>query len=141
MTTVRVMLLLAGLASTALAQTPTLTRPADIAWGEHPFIKGAQLAVQSGDPAQGPSVLLMRFPKGLTIPAHTHTSDETVTLISGSGIFGGGESVEAAKGAPLAQGGFITIPAGCPHWAIAREDLVISVTLTRPADFHLCAPR
>ena len=30
--------------------------------------------------AKGPSVVMMKFPKGTTIPAHWHTSGETVTV-------------------------------------------------------------
>lgn len=131
-------LLVTGLTSPAPAQSAVLTKPADIQWGDHPFIKGAKMAVQSGDPAKGPAVILMKFPAGMTIPAHTHTSDETVTLVSGSGLFGGGEQVEPAKGAPLGQGGYIAIPGGSPHWAIVREELVMTVAFSRAADFHLC---
>ncbi|MBI3130746.1 MAG: cupin domain-containing protein [Acidobacteria bacterium] len=134
----RNLLLIAALPLVAQAAGPKLVKAADVAWGPHPFIKGAFLAVQSGDPGAGPSVLLMKFPKGMTIPAHTHTAQETVTLVSGSGLFGGGETVEAAKGAALGRGSFITIPGGAPHWAIAQEELVISVVMDRAADFHAC---
>ncbi len=122
-------------------QAPKLVKAADVAWGPHPFLKGAFLAVQSGDPGTGPSVLLMKFPKGMTIPPHTHTAAETVTLVSGTGLFGGGETVEAAKGAALGHGSFIAIPSGAPHWAIAQEELVISVAMDRAADFHPCGAK
>ena len=123
------------------AQTPKLVKAADVAWGPHPFLQGAFLAVQSGDPGTGPSVLLMKFPKGMTIPPHTHTASETVTLVSGSGLFGGGETVEAAKGAVLGHGSFIVLPSGAPHWALAKEELVISVAMDRAADFHPCSAK
>jgi quercetin dioxygenase-like cupin family protein len=134
-------LLMTGAMAPAPNGNPVLTKPSEIQWGEHPFIKGAKLAVQSGDPGKGASVLLMKFPKGMTIPAHTHTSDETVTLISGSGIFGGGETVDAKQGTLLAQGAFITIPGKAPHWAIVKEELVFTVTLDKAADFHLCGAK
>lgn len=130
--------LLTALVSPLLAQETALVKARDVQWGEHPFVKGAKLAVQSGDPGKGPSVLLMKFPKGMTIPAHTHTSDEVVTIVSGSGVFGGGESVEAAKGTTLGRGSYIAIPGRQPHWAIVQEELVFTVTLNQAADFHLC---
>jgi len=115
-----------------------LVKGTDAKWGAHPFIKGGQLAVQSGDPTKGPSVLLMKFPKGLTIPAHTHTADETVTVLSGSAIFGSGETVDKARGTHLGAGGYLFIPGQSPHWAVVQKELVITVTMTQPADFHLC---
>jgi quercetin dioxygenase-like cupin family protein len=118
-----------------------VVRAADVKWGDHPFVKGAQMCVQHGDPAKGPSVLMMKFPKGLTIPAHWHTSDEAVTVVSGSAVFGSGETVDASKGTELGAGSYITIPGTNPHWAVVKSDLVITATLTTPADFHACGEK
>lgn len=125
----------------ALAQAPALTKGTDIPWGEHPFVKGAQFAVQSGDPGKGACVLLMKFPKGMTIPPHTHTANETVTIVSGSGTFGGGETVDAAKGTALGRGSFMVIPGMNPHWGVIQEELVMTVTMSQAADFHLCGSK
>jgi quercetin dioxygenase-like cupin family protein len=119
-------------------RTTSLVKTADIKWGDHPFIHGAKMCVQTGDPAKGASVLMMKFPKGMTIPAHWHTSQEAVTIITGSGVFGSGEKVDAAHGTELGAGSYVIIPGKNPHWAIAKEDLVITVTLDKAADFHLC---
>jgi quercetin dioxygenase-like cupin family protein len=118
-----------------------VVRAADVKWGDHPFVKGAQMCVQHGDPAKGPSVLLMKFPKGMTIPAHWHTSDEAVTVVSGSAVFGSGETVDASKGTELGVGSYIIIPGTKPHWAVATSELVLTVTLTKPADFHPCGEK
>lgn len=134
-------LLAAGAILPAFAQTATMTKGADVKWGDHPFVKGGFLAVQSGDPGKGPSVLLMKFPKGMTIPAHTHTADETVTVVSGAAIFGGGEKVDPAKGTLLRSGAYINIPGKAPHWAIVKETLIFTVTLNQAADFHLCGEK
>ena len=134
-------LLVAGAAFPSPPHEVALTRGQDIAWGEHPFIKGGMLAVQSGDPSKGPSVLLMKFPKGLTIPPHIHTSDETVTIVSGSGVFGGGELVDLKKGTELASGSYISIPGKSPHWAVVKDELIMTVSLNLPADFHLCGDK
>jgi quercetin dioxygenase-like cupin family protein len=118
-----------------------VVRAADVKWGDHPFVKGAQMCVQHGDPAKGPSVLLMKFPKGMTIPAHWHTSDEAVTVVSGSAVFGSGETVDASKGTELGVGSYIIIPGTKPHWAVATSELVLTVTLTKAADFHPCGEK
>lgn len=118
-----------------------VVRAADIQWSAHPFIEGAKMAVQSGDPSKGPSVLLMKFPKGMTIPAHWHTATETVTVVSGVGLLGSGEKVDAAKGVEVGTGSFAVIPGKNPHWAIAKEEFVISVALDKPADFTACGAK
>ena len=127
-----------GTAFLAAAEGGALVKASNTQWGDHPFVKGGQLAVQSGDPSKGPAVMLMRFPKGMTIPAHTHTSDETVTILSGSAVFGAGETVDASKGTEAGAGSYLVIPGKSPHWAIVKEDLVFTVTMSQAADFHLC---
>src|SRR5690242_5669155 len=120
------------------AQEPVVTKAADVKWGDHPSLKGAFLAVQSGDPAKGACVVMTKFRKGLTIPAHTHTASEVVTVISGTAIFGSGVKVDASKGTELGAGSFIQVPAKSPHWAIAKEEFVITVNFSQAVDFHLC---
>ncbi|NOT32192.1 MAG: cupin domain-containing protein [Planctomycetes bacterium] len=114
---------------------------ANVKWGPHPFVEGAKMAVQSGDPSKGPSVLLMKFPKGMTIPAHWHTATETVTLVSGTALLGSGETVDATKGTEIGAGSFAVIPGKNRHWAIAKEEFVISVALDKAADFTPCGEK
>jgi quercetin dioxygenase-like cupin family protein len=99
------------------------------------------LAVQSGDPAKDACVLMMKFPKGLTIPAHTHTASEVVTVVSGTALFGSGETVDLSKGTELSAGGFILVPSKSPHWAFAKEEFIITVTFSQAVDFHLCGEK
>lgn len=135
-------ILMAVLAAVALfprtAQEPTVTKAADVKWGDHPSIKGAFLAVQSGDPAKGACVVMMKFPKGLSIPPHTHTASEVVTVVSGTAIFGSGPKADLSKGAELGAGSFILVPGKSPHWAFAKEEFVITVNFSGAVDFHLC---
>jgi quercetin dioxygenase-like cupin family protein len=114
---------------------------ANVKWGPHPFVEGAKMAVQSGDPLKGPSVLLMKFPKGMTIPAHWHTATETVTVVGGVALLGTGETVDAGKGAEVGVGSYAVIPGKIPHWAIAKEELVISVAMDKAADFTACGAK
>ena len=117
-------------------KTPLVVKATDAKWGDHPFIAGGKLCVQDGDPSKGPSVLLMKFPKGLTIAPHWHTSDEIVTVVSGSAVFGSGETPDEARGTLVGSGGYLVLPCKQPHWALVKEDLTFTVTLNRPADFH-----
>ncbi|HET6462973.1 MAG TPA: cupin domain-containing protein, partial [Candidatus Krumholzibacteria bacterium] len=47
-------------------------------------IPGVQSAVVTGDMAKGPSRFFLKYPVGFTTPAHHHTTDHYVTLVSGS---------------------------------------------------------
>ncbi len=123
------------------AQEPVITKAADVKWGDHPSIKGAWLAVQSGDPAKGACVVMMKFPKGITIPAHTHTASEVVTVVSGTAIFGSGEKVDVSKGSELGAGSFILVPAKSPHWAVAKEEFIITVNFSQAVDFIPCVEK
>ena len=133
--------LVAGTLFQAAPRDTVLVKAADVKWGDHPFIKGGMLAVQSGDPSKGPSVVMMKFPKGLTIPAHTHTSDETVTVVAGCGVFGGGETIDVSKGTELGAGSYVVIPGKNPHWLVVKEDLIVTVNLNLPADIQLCGEK
>ncbi len=141
-----------SLATAALQDKPKAEAPsapketvvvsaANVKWGPHPNIEGAKLAVQSGDPAKGACVVLMKFPKGMTIPAHFHTASETVTIVSGVAQFGTGETVDATKATEIGPGSYIIVPSKNPHWAIAKEEFVISVAMDKAADFTPCAAK
>ena len=148
-----VLLILAGAAAAAVLQDPAkpaaqntpkeivVVKAANVKWMDHPAIQGAKTCAVSGDPTKGPSVILIKFPKGTAIPPHWHTSDEIVTVVSGSGLFGPGETVDAAKGTELTSGSYITIPGKAPHWANVKDELIISVALDKPSDFHLCSEK
>lgn len=43
----------------------------------------ATSAVQNGDPAKGPSVMLLKATGGCTVPWHWHTANENLTMVSG----------------------------------------------------------
>ena len=42
------------------------------------------LAVQDGNPAQGPSVLYIKVEKGCVVPWHWHSANERLIILSGS---------------------------------------------------------
>jgi len=67
--------------------------PADIKWVDCPLSlpPGAKLAVLAGDPAKpGPFTIRLQTPDGYQIPAHTHPTDERITVISGTFHMGHG---------------------------------------------------
>lgn len=78
--------------SAAAADEPehVMFNPADIKWGDVPpvFPRGAKMAVLYGDPDKpGLFVVRVKMPPGYIVPAHWHSSDEIVSVVSGSGAF------------------------------------------------------
>jgi quercetin dioxygenase-like cupin family protein len=118
-----------------------VVKAASVKWVDHPAVQGAKMCALSADPSKGPSVVLVKFPKGTAIPPHWHTSDEIVTVVSGSGLFGTGETADPAKATELTSGSYITIPGKSAHWANAKDELIISITTDKPNDFHLCSEK
>jgi len=71
----------------------------------------AKVAVASGDPSKGPSVLLLKSATGCVIPWHWHTANENVMIVSGAG------SLQMKGGMPvtLTAGGFALAPSQHAH--------------------------
>ena len=87
------------LLSPAFAQQPhqhVMANPGDMTWKDGPpsLPKGAQMALLYGDPSKdGIFVMRLKFPANYKIPAHTHPTDEVVTVISGEFSIGMGATV------------------------------------------------
>jgi quercetin dioxygenase-like cupin family protein len=70
-------------------------------------------AVQSGDPATGPSVISFKATPGCVVPWHWHTPTEHIMLVSGSARVEMKDG--AAKPAVLGPGGYAMLPAKHVH--------------------------
>src|ERR1043165_88005 len=96
------------LASTALAQSMFMNS-GDIKWGDAPpnMPKGAKMAVLSGDPGKaGAFVARLQVPANYKIAPHYHSTDEDLTVISGSFHLGEGDKMEMKGGHEITAGGF-----------------------------------
>ena len=111
----------------------------DAPWEDAPgMVKGVKTVLQYGDPAVGPYIILLKFPKGIFNPPHYHTADEAVTVLSGTMITGEGPEVADAAGMSVDAGGFFIIPGGTTHWGRATEDVVLTRLGNGPRDiFYL----
>lgn len=91
------------------------------------------MAVLSGDPAkQGIFAVRLKMPAGYKIPAHSHPTDEFVTVISGDLSLGMGDKLDPAKGAALQAGGFANAPAGMNHYAWSKAGAVVQIIAQGP---------
>jgi quercetin dioxygenase-like cupin family protein len=139
---------LAALAMAIIAQAqahepPVPFMPAEIEWAPAPPVlpEGAQIAVLSGDPlSEGPFVLRLKLPDGCEVPAHTHSGDELITVISGEFHVGHGEKLDRYAATPLAAGGFIEMPAGHPHFAWSVSETVVQIHGPGPFDIRYLEP-
>ena len=78
--------------------------PSDIKWGDAPptVPKGAKLAVLYGDPGKdGLFVVRAKLPANYRIPAHSHPTDEVVTVLSGTLFVGMGDKLAPASVQPF----------------------------------------
>jgi quercetin dioxygenase-like cupin family protein len=132
--------LFAGLAATA-ADAPTIVMvdQAKYAPAPAPYPSGAMMAVLSGDPATPSSqyTVRLKLADGTQIAAHTHGDIENVTVLSGTLMVGVGNVVDAASMLALTPGSYASIPAGTPHYAMAKGDTVVQVNGVGPASMTL----
>ena len=115
----------------------------DVPWEDAPgMVKGVKTVLQYGDPAKGPYIILLKFPKDIFNPPHYHTADEAVTILSGTMITGEGPQVSDAAGMSVNAGGYFIIPGGTTHWGRATEDVVLNRLGNGPRDiFYLDAKK
>jgi quercetin dioxygenase-like cupin family protein len=69
------------------------------------------MAVESGDPSKGPSVIVFKGTAGCTIPWHWHTPTEQVMIISGSAKV----EMKGGTAATLGPGGYAMMPSKHVH--------------------------
>jgi uncharacterized protein (TIGR02246 family) len=94
-----------------------------------PFLpKGAKLAVLVGDPTQAvPFTIRLQMPDGYKIAAHTHPTDEHITVISGVFRAGMGKTWDDKALTDLTVGSYANMAAQMPHFAVAKGATVVQV--------------
>jgi quercetin dioxygenase-like cupin family protein len=126
-----------SIAVVARAEEPAhpIVLPGDIKWGEAPpnVPPGAKLAVLAGDPGKpGIFIIRFKFPANYKIPAHSHPTDEYISVISGAFWVGMGDKFDASKTTALPPGGFVTAPAKMNHFAMTKQETIVQITSTGP---------
>ena len=105
----------------------TALAPQDIRWFTPSYYTdGRQRAQLLGDSSKGGTWIdRVKIPGGSRVRAHTHPSDEVVTVIDGTWYLGIGEKFDEAQLKAYPSGSFIIIPAHVPHFVATREGPVI----------------
>ena len=139
-----------GLSITAICRSAAadepahvMFNPADIQWGDAPpaMPPGAKMAVLYGDPGKpGMFVARLKMPPGYIVPAHWHSNDEVVSLVSGSAAFGLGDKFDRAQLHPLVPGSLVVAPAKHNHFATSKTGAIIQISATGPFDMTYVNP-
>jgi quercetin dioxygenase-like cupin family protein len=123
------------------ADAPTIVMAGQEKFGPAPapYPAAATMAVLSGDPTTSGSqyVVRLKLPDGTKILPHTHGDTENVTVLSGTAMVGLGTTFDASKMTALPAGSFVSIPAGTPHYAMAKGDTLLQVNGVGPASMTL----
>jgi quercetin dioxygenase-like cupin family protein len=93
---------------------PVILSAASAKWVDNPAVKGAQIAVLTGDPKTGAYSALKKLAAGTSLGKHTHTSMQKVVMVSGT------ITLEVAGMGPaqdMTPGSFLEIPGGVVHSA------------------------
>jgi hypothetical protein len=126
------------------AQVHVFDSPKDVKWGPAPPMlpKGAQIAVLDGDPMKSgvPFTLRLKMPDGYKVPAHSHPTDENVTVLMGSLGAGMGDRLDPGKGQIIQPGGFVLMPKGVNHFAWTKGTTVVQIHGLEPLDFKYVNP-
>jgi hypothetical protein len=101
---------------------------------------GAEIGVLRGDPAKGPSTMLMRMRKAAG-RLHVHTADYELIVVEGMmKHWSAGENKASAK--PLGPGSYWFQPGGAAHADSCLTDTcVMYITWAGPRDGRLAEPR
>ena len=138
----RALAVLVGVAALAMAassqekkdgmEAPKITHFGNLKWT--PIIKGCDLAQVAGDMnAEGaPFVLRLRCADGTKIPAHWHPTDENVTVLKGTFLFGMGDTFDESRLQTMNVGNFVSMPKEMRHYAMSKGETIVQVHAMGP---------
>ncbi|TAK50107.1 MAG: DUF4437 domain-containing protein [Xanthobacteraceae bacterium] len=136
-------LILLAVPAAAFAMDNSAMQPKMMKWSAAPpgLPPGAQITVLAGDPgSNGPYVLRAKMPAGYKIPAHTHPTDENVTVISGTLHVGMGDRLDPKKGDTLRDGAFVNVGKDMQHYAWTTAPTIIQVHGLGPFEINYVNP-
>jgi len=94
---------------------------------------GAMVAVLEGDPSQeGFFTMRIKMPDGYRVPAHFHSKQERVTVLSGVLNLGHGETFDPKQTKALPAGTYSSMPPGMRHFAYMTGETVLQLSTIGP---------
>ncbi len=125
------------------AMKMTTVAPDALTWKDNPAVKGAKTAVLIGDPTKAGEMFVVRtkLPPNTQVPAHTHPTAESQTVLSGSFFLGEGDKLDLQKGKQLKAGTYYLNPAKHAHFAwTTNEEVVLQNQGVGPAGIDYINP-
>ena len=130
------LLLCFGLSSFLFAQdagTMTYAAVATSKFTNMPVLPSCMtLSVQRGDPSKGPSVILLKFKPGCSVPWHWHTAAEQLMVVSGTGK----AQMKDGKPVTVHPGDYLYLPAKHVHTFAAVTAVTMFDLPDGPFDIH-----
>jgi quercetin dioxygenase-like cupin family protein len=95
-------------------------------------VKCLASAVESGNPAKGPSTIILKAPPNCLVPWHYHTAQEQLIVVQGNVQ----TEMEGMPARPLGPGGFAMMPGEAKHQfsCQSKTACVMFVTFDRTYD-------
>ena len=123
-------------------ETFKVFKASEVQWveGAKQAPRGTKNCLMHGDTAKGPFIMLAKFPAGTVVAPHTHSTDEVVSIVSGTFVIGAGNKFDESKGKVVDAGGYFTIKAGTPHYAVAKTEVVLVRYGNGPVDIKYVNP-
>ncbi len=90
------------------------------------------MAVESGDPSKGSSVIVFKGTAGCAIPWHWHTPTEHVMMVSGSAKV----EMKGMSAATIGPGGYAMMPSKHQHQFTCTSACTLFVSSDAPFDIH-----
>ncbi len=113
----------------------TMLSSTELKWAAAPnyLPRGAQVAALHGSmERQGLFMVQIKFPANYRIPAHRHSGDEHINVVSGSVQFGMGEKEDGQNLRTIDAGGYALMPANEVHYLRTSTDAVVVRTAVGP---------
>ena len=131
----RLAVLLLGIASLSPAQTKNhgVVRPlSEVKFEQDDDVKCLASAVEAGDPAKGPSTIILKAPPNCLVPWHYHTAEEQLMVTEGSVR----TEMDGMSPRALGPGGFAVMPSKAKHQfsCQSKTPCVMFVTFDRTYD-------
>jgi quercetin dioxygenase-like cupin family protein len=92
------------------------------------FPKGAFISLVRGNLSKAePYTIRFKLPDAFVIPSHWHTTDEEVTVLSGTLNVGTGDTVEKSQSTALSAGGYQIVPANVRHYVWTTGETIFQL--------------
>jgi len=131
-----------GIAGISLVHAQTISvTPEQLKWAQSPA-SPSETTVVMGDPRQpGPFVVRARFKPGMKVMPHSHPIDIQVTVLSGTLLYGDGETFDETKMKEYPAGSFFVIDANVPHYYLHKTAVVFQASGTGLNAFKYVNPK